>query len=123
MTFKDQPKRKSWDTASDRPRVTVTLPEAPITASPTPWLTSIHGTPGRGNYGNADYRGNCSGLLIRDLLKFYQPHRVLDPMEGSGTCRDVCTELGIPYEGRDLRNGFDATSAADFARLGAFDFI
>ena len=123
MTYRDQPKRKSWDTQSDRPRVSVTLPEAPITASPVPWLTSIHATPGRGQYGNADYRGNCSGLLIRDLLKFYQPGRVLDPMEGSGTCRDVCKELGIAYEGRDLRKGFDATNAADFARLGAFDFI
>lgn len=123
MTYKDQPKRKSWDTQSERERVTVTLPAAPITTSPVPWLTSIHATPGRGQYGNADYRGNCSGLLIRDLLKFYKPHRVLDPMEGSGTCRDVCKELGLDYEGRDLRRGFDATNATDFARLGAFDFI
>src|SRR5262249_21296491 len=32
-------------------------------------------------------------------------------------------ELGIGYEGRDLRRGFDATDAAAFARLGAFDFL
>ena len=44
-------------------------------------------------------------------------------MEGGGTCRDVCKELGIEYEGRDLRRGFDATDAAAFARLGTFDFI
>ena len=51
----------------------VPLPEAPKTTSPVPWLTSIHATPGRGNYGDAAYRGNCSGLLIKDLLRFYQP--------------------------------------------------
>jgi hypothetical protein len=68
---------------------TVPLPEAPVTASPVPWLTSIHCTPGRGDYGDPGYRGNCSGLLVRDLLRFYQPRRVLDPMEGAapaGTC-------------------------------------
>jgi len=123
MTYRNDPKRRNWDAPSESKRTTVPLPEAPITASPVPWLTSIHATPGRGNYGNADYRGNCSGLLIRDLLNFYQPGIVLDPMEGGGTCRDVCKELGIDYEGRDLRRGFDATDAAAFARLGTFDFI
>lgn len=102
---------------------TVPLPEAPVTASPVPWLTSIHGTPGRGDYGDASYRGNCSGLLIKDLLKFYQPRRVLDPMEGGGTCRDVCRELGVAYVGRDLKTGFDATDPAAFEKLGTFDFI
>lgn len=102
---------------------TVPLPEAPITASPVPWLTSIHATPGRGEYGDSNYRGNCSGLLIRDLLRFYQPRRVLDPMEGGGTCRDVCHELGILYVGRDLKTGSDATDPVAFEKLGRFDFI
>ena len=105
------------------PSALVPLPECPLTASPVPWLTSIHATPGRGEYGSASYRGNCSGLLIHDLLSFYIPHRVLDPMEGGGTCRDVCKQLQIPYEGRDLRTGFDATKAESFAELGRFDFI
>src|SRR5262249_42162447 len=69
------------------------------------------------------YRGNCSGLLIRDLLRYFRPRRVLDPMEGGGTCRDVCSELGITYEGRDLKMGFDATKAEAFRGLGKFDFI
>jgi SAM-dependent methyltransferase len=123
MTYRNDPRRTNRDATSESKQVTVPLPEAPITASPVPWLTSIHATPGRGNYGKADYRGNCSGLLIRDLLSFYRPGRVLDPAEGGGTCRDVCRELGIEYEGRDLRRGFDATDAASFARLGTFDFI
>jgi hypothetical protein len=106
-----------------QPPVLVPLPECPVTASPVPWLTSIHATPGRGEYGNPNYRGNCSGLLIRDLLQFFKPRRVADPMEGGGTCRDVCRELGIPYEGRDLRAGFDATQPDSFRDLGTFDFV
>jgi hypothetical protein len=99
------------------------LPEAPITAGRSPQLTSIHATPGRGPYGDPRYRGNCSGLLIRDLLAFYRPRRVLDPMEGGGTCRDVCESLGIGYEGRDLRRGFDAARPESYRGLGTFDFI
>jgi hypothetical protein len=107
---------------TNEPR-TVPLPEYPETTSPVPWLTSIHGTPGRGNYGDSRYRGNCSGLLIKDLLCFYRPRRVLDPMEGSGTCRDVCRELRIDYVGGDIRTGFDAACPEDFGQLGRFDFI
>jgi len=99
------------------------LPEAPRTASPVPWLTSIHATPGRGNYADPSHRGNCPGLLIRDLFLCYRPSRRLDPMQGGGTCRDVCSELGIPFEGRDLKTGFDATRPDSFRGLGVFDFI
>jgi hypothetical protein len=35
----------------------------------------------------------------------------------------VCSELGIAYEGRDLKEGFDATKAEAFRGLGKFDFI
>jgi hypothetical protein len=111
-TLKDQPST-----------LLVPLPKCPITASPVPSLTSIHATPGRGRYGDPSYRGNCSGLLIRDLLLFFRSRRVLDPMEGGGTCRDVCKELAVSYEGRDLRTGFDAASADSFAGLGTFDFV
>jgi hypothetical protein len=99
------------------------LPDVPKTGSPVPGLTSLHGRPGRGPYGDPRYRGNCSGLLIEDLLRFYGPRRVLDPMEGGGTCRDVCRALGIAYEGRDLKTGFDATCLGNYERLGRFDFI
>lgn len=101
----------------------IALPAAPRMAGRTPNLTSIHATPGRGPYGDPSYRGNCSGLLIRDLLTFFRATRVLDPMEGGGTCRDVCRELAIDYEGRDLRRGFDATEKENFSGLGRFDFI
>lgn len=99
------------------------LPAAPRTNSPVPWLTSVHTRPGRGPYGDPRYRGNCSGLLIEDLLNFYRPRRVLDPMEGGATCRDVCAALQVPYEGFDLKLGFDATRAENYARLGRYDFV
>src|SRR5207249_3648307 len=98
----------------------VQVPEAPKTGSPVPGLTSVHASPGRGPYGNPSYRGNCSGLLIRDLLLFYRARRVFDPMEGGGTTRDVCRALEIPYEGRDLSAGFDATRQEMYAGVGEF---
>src|SRR5262249_43812569 len=49
--------------------------------------------------------------------------RVCDPMQGGGTCRDVCRELGISYEGRDLKTGFDATKPKWYVDLGRFDFV
>jgi len=102
---------------------TVPLPEAPRTASPVPWLTSIHGRPGRGCYGDPKYRGNCSGLLIKDLLLYYKPRRVLDPMSGGGTCRDVCRELRVECVSLDIRSGHDASGANPFHGMGSFDFI
>src|SRR5664279_513607 len=71
------------------------LPRAPITASPVPHLTSLYHFSRAGEYGDRGYPGNCGGTLIRDLLRFFQPQTVFDPMTGSGTCRDVCRELGI----------------------------
>lgn len=66
-------------------------------------------------YGNNKYRGNCSGLLIKDLLEYYTTicdiKKVFDPMTGSGTTKDVCRELGIENLCLDLNpvwGGFDA---------------
>jgi len=123
-----KPKQTRRQRADDWPReprrtTVVPIPAIPHTASPTPWLTSIHATPGRGKYGDPGFRGNCSGLLIRDLLQFFRPRRVLDPMSGGGTCRDVCEDLGIACRAFDLRSGFDATSAESFRELGTFDFV
>lgn len=108
--------------ASLREDQLVALPHAPITASPVPWLTSIHSTPGRGHYGDARYPGNCSGKIIRDLLLFFQPRNVLDPMTGSGTCRDVCRELRLPCYSGDIRTGFDACDASSYP-AEKYDFV
>jgi len=67
----------------------------------------------RGNYGNNKYRGNCSGYLIKQLLEFFQPKKVFDPMCGGGTTGDVCRELKIDCVELDLNpvyGGWDALS-------------
>jgi hypothetical protein len=87
------------------------LPLAPRNASPVPHLTSLYHFHCAGEYGDRCYPGNCGGKLIRDLLLFFRSQNVFDPMTGSGTCADVCRELGTPCLSQDIREGFDATDA------------
>jgi len=101
----------------------IELPIAPKNASPVPELTSIHSVRRRGPYGDGRYRGNCGGYLIRNLLRYFQPKRVLDPMSGSGTCRDVCRELNIECDSFDIRRGQDASNAASYAEQDPVDFV
>lgn len=101
----------------------IELPAAPRTGSHVPGLTSIHSARRRGPYGSHRYRGNCGGYLIRDLVRYYKPDRVLDPMTGSGTCRDVCQELGVECHSFDLRLGQDAGNEASYAKLPECDFV
>src|SRR5579884_2049741 len=93
------------------------LPQAPVNASPVPHLTSLYHSDAAGPYGDRGYPGNCGGNLIRDLLKFFGPKSVFDPMTGSGTCRDVCKALGVYCWSGDIRTGFNAAAPkADFPR-------
>lgn len=95
---------------------------------PEPRLTtSVISTPQRNNrWGDPRYRGNCDGTLFRELLLRYRPGRVLDPMMGSGTTRDVVRDLvaagwtDLHFTGADLRTGSDI-----FAKWHAepFDFV
>ena len=104
----------------------VRLPAAPITASPVPDLTSLYHRNEPGEYGDRGYPGNCGGYLIRDLLLYFRPQRVFDPMTGSGTCRDVCRELNIPCRSFDMRDGFDAANPIHMHRAAGrqgVDFI
>jgi hypothetical protein len=97
------------------------LPRAPKTASPVPHLTSLYHFHRAGEYGSRSYPGNCGGNLIKDLLRYFRPFSVLDPMTGSGTCRDVCRELGLYCWSSDLHQGVDACDASQFPRA-CFDF-
>ncbi|HYH66197.1 MAG TPA: hypothetical protein VD866_16005 [Urbifossiella sp.] len=99
------------------------LPRAPRNGSPVPGLTSLYHKSWRGNYGDACYPGNCSGELIKDLLRYFRPKRVFDPMTGSGTCADVCRELGIECVSRDIRTGFDACDIGAYDPAWKFDFV
>jgi hypothetical protein len=98
------------------------LPRAPINASPVPGLTSLYHNPDAGNYGDRGYPGNCGGNLIKDLLLYFKPGLICDPMSGSGTCADVCNELGIPCMDWDIHRGLDACDPQGFG-ANTFEFI
>lgn len=76
-----------------------------------PRLTSLLRYPARGPWGQSSYTGNCSGYLIVDLLDYFKPRSVFDPMEGSGTTGDVCFDFKVEYVGCDLQAGFDLLSS------------
>ena len=99
------------DPLADTP-IYVRLPVAPRNASPVPHLTSLYHFHRAGEYGDRSYPGNCGGNLIKDLLRYFKPFSVFDPMTGSGTCRDVCREQGIYCYSSDLRHGEDACDVA-----------
>lgn len=99
------------------------LPQAPINASPVPHLTSLYHNHRAGDYGDRSYPGNCGGNLIKDLLTYFKPGLVMDPMSGSGTCRDVCEEIGIPCLSGDIHEGFDACDPHELTASDTFDFI
>lgn len=108
----------------------IAMPQAPRTGSAVPWLTSLYHDQYAGNYGNRNYPGNCNGNLIRDLLFFFQPKTVFDPMTGSGTCKDVCKALDIRCDSFDLKSDFDAADNGDYSDLAVaggidqeYDFV
>lgn len=73
-------------------------------------MESIVSYPDRGSYGRNGYRGNCSGLLIKDLIKQYKLQGLSDFMVGSGTTEDVVREAGIRGDFADLNRGYDMLS-------------
>lgn len=107
----------------ERQPVLAKLPLAPINASPVPSLTSLYHDDEAGDFGDRGYPGNCGGNLIRDLLTYFKPSLVLDPMSGSGTCRDVCDHLSIPCVAWDIHQGIDACDPNGFGEGETFDFI
>src|ERR1700751_1556332 len=98
-------------------------PRAPKTASPVPHLTSLYHFHRAGEYGDRTWPGNCGGKLIEDLLRFFRPGMVFDPMTGRGTARDVCQALDIPCMAWDIHEGFDACDPKQFPAAETFDFI
>jgi hypothetical protein len=115
------PRRERHPGHNSEQPVYAKLPRAPINASPVPGLTSLYHNAEAGNYGDRGYPGNCGGNLIKDLLRFYRVRSCFDPMTGSGTCRDVCNELGIYCWSSDLHQGQDACDASQFPRA-CFEF-
>lgn len=72
--------------------------------------SSVISFPDRGNWGNAKYRGNCSGHVVKGFFETY--HRradglACDPSIGGGTSVDVAAEMGLRFKGTDLHQGFN----------------
>lgn len=107
---------------SDAP-VYARLPQAPVNASPVPGLTSLYHDDEPGPYGSRGYPGNCGGNLIRDLIRYFRPKTVLDPMTGSGTCRDVCRAERVHCVSSDLKRGDDACGPLPHLDGLRFDLI
>lgn len=70
---------------------------------------SVCSYPVRGNHGNNKYRGNCTGLIVKDFAESYlkQGGLLVDPSIGGGTSPDVAREMGINFIGTDLHQGFN----------------
>lgn len=112
----------SSDYSVQQPRY-ARLPQIPVNTSPVPRLISLYHHTDVGAYGSRAYPGNCGGHLIRDLLLYFKPSFVCDPMSGSGTCREVCEDLGITCLAWDIHQGQDACAAEGFAPDESVDFV
>jgi len=81
-------------------------------------LCSVVSYPNRGPWGNAQYRGNCSGFLVKDLILRFNCQSIFDPAQGSGTVKDVVDGINkyrqknIQYLGEDLKQGWDVLTSA-----------
>ncbi|MBW1866579.1 MAG: hypothetical protein JRI38_02380, partial [Deltaproteobacteria bacterium] len=90
-------------------------------------LCSVVSYPDRGPWGDAGYRGNCSGHLVKDLILRFKCQSVFDPAEGGGTVREVVAGINkhrrqnIYYRGRDLKDGWDILESP--LPQGQFDFV
>lgn len=73
-------------------------------------MESIISYPDRGAYGKNTYRGNCSGLLIKDIISQYRLRGLSDFMVGGGTTEDVVRETGLRGTFADLNRGYDMMS-------------
>lgn len=73
-------------------------------------MQSVVSYPDRGKYGKSNYRGNCSGRLIEDIIDQYRITSLSDYMVGSGTTEDVVNSRGLTGYFTDLSRGYDMLS-------------
>ena len=66
---------------------------------------SVLSFPQRGPWGDAKWRGNCSGYVYKTIFEQLRPAVFVDPMCGSGTSIEVARELSIEAYGLDLHSG------------------
>ncbi|MBA1392604.1 hypothetical protein EQ500_01645 [Lactobacillus sp. XV13L] len=81
---------------------------------------SIMDYPSRGKWGNSQWRGNCSGYVIYNLLDTFKPQKFVEVFSGGGTGQEVAQDLGYKNSIHlDLVNGWNALkdeipTASDF---------
>ena len=92
------------------------LPRAPITGSPVPHLTSLYHFHRAGEYGDRSWPGNCGGNLIKDLLNYFKPAMMFDPMTGSGTAATCARNSAFLACSCDIHQGFDACDPHGLSR-------
>lgn len=98
-----------------------TLPVVPITSSPVPHLSALCRRPHAIDCRRPTVRSTGTKRLIRDLLAFYRPAIVMEPVAESGVCRDVCLELGIHYRTSDQHHRVGASGPTAIPRE-SFEF-
>jgi hypothetical protein len=81
-------------------------------------MSSVLSFPDRGQWGDARYRGNCSGHVYKSLFETLKPTSFCDPMMGSGTSIEVAEQMGIQAYGLDLRLGFNALRSSIVEAIG-----
>ncbi|GGM25940.1 hypothetical protein GCM10009425_40850 [Pseudomonas asuensis] len=72
--------------------------------------SSVVGYPDRGHWGDNEYRGNCTGHIIKSFFETYHRNKsgiAVDPSIGGGTSVQVAAELGLKFVGTDLHQGFN----------------
>lgn len=81
---------------------------------------SLLSFPERGPWGDARYRGNCSGYVYQRLFEWLRPRVFTDPMVGSGTSVEVARGMGIEAHGLDLHSGFNILKQSIRKTVGAY---
>lgn len=85
--------------------------------------SSIMSYKDRGKWGNPRYRGNCSGWVIYNLLKHFQPKAFTEIFAGGGTGYEVAKELGYTSSIHlDLNPQFGGWNALTDDLPGGSDF-
>jgi len=89
--------------------------EIDLLLSEHPYLVTSISYPERGSFGDSSFPGNASGFLLVELINHFKPNLVYDPMEGSGTSKEVCEAINVKYVGNDLLkpDGYDLVTCKD----------
>lgn len=91
------------------------------------FATSLISYTHRGPWGKSDFHGNIDGHLVWSCIDTWCPPDgvVIDPMEGSGTTRELVRDLNdtegwgysLEYHGYDLSRGDDMTLPATYGKI------